>query len=95
MTFTKFFESFEDTVTMGECSIRWSRKGCGFGGFYFYYDEAGKLCCSSETMGPKFIKEILNAMVDEAIFKDCFDGTFTGADLTKEKWDELKLKENS
>ena len=46
-------------------SVRWSRPGVGFGGFYIF-EEDGKVMIESESMSKKFIKEVLCSMVDKA-----------------------------
>ena len=62
----KAFEKIEDSCDMiGGCQMDWTAKGCGFGQFYFYHDDDGQLCCSSETMGKEFIKLMLCQMVDD------------------------------
>lgn len=62
----EMFEKIEDSChPTGGFQVDWTAKGCGFGQFYFYYDEDGQLCCSSETMGKDFIKRMLCQMVDD------------------------------
>ena len=92
--FQKFLDEFSDGLSVNSCDIGWSRKGIGFGSFHFYYDKNDKkLKCSSESMSPRFVREILMAMVDEAVFVDMFGGMLTGKELTVEKCKELREAE--
>lgn len=83
---TAWFRQMEDDVSDVKCSMNWTVKDVGFGQFYFYYDDQGKLHISSETMGPNFVKKVLGTMVDSAIFDDFRDGTLTGKEITPEVW---------
>jgi len=53
----------------GLIDVGWSTKSAGFGHLSFD-NKAGKIHCSSETMGRKFVKEVLNTLVDQSIFED-------------------------
>lgn len=52
----------------GLIDIGWQTKSAGFGHLSFD-NKDGKIHCSSETMGRKFVKEVLNKLVDDAIFE--------------------------
>ena len=53
----------------GLIDIGWQTKSAGFGHLSFN-NKDGKIHCSSETMGRKFVKEVLNKLVDQSIFEE-------------------------
>lgn len=50
-------------------TISWARRGVGFGVFSFY-QKGKKLYIANECMKKEFIKEVLNALVDNSILED-------------------------
>ena len=68
----------------GLIDIGWQTESAGFGHLSFD-NKDGKIHCSSETMGRKFVKEVLNELVDVAIFEDDMRADET---ITFEKDDE-------
>ena len=52
----------------GLIDVGWQTKSAGFGHLSFD-NKDGKIHCSSETMSRKFGKEVLNKLVDDAIFE--------------------------
>lgn len=54
----------------GALGISWSKPGVGFGELGFIIKEDGTIECDSETMGKKFVMEVLEAFVDSAKFRE-------------------------
>ena len=74
MSLQNFFDSCDTyCVPDGHGGYHWSKKGLGFGQFYFYKKD-DKLMCSNELMSKEFIKEMLCNMVD-ACELDCLSET--------------------
>lgn len=70
-TIQEMFDSMENTcVPCNGVQFDWSATGVGFGQFYFYEGDGGKLHCSNETMGKDFIKKMLCQMVDDCVLDD-------------------------
>lgn len=53
----------------GLIDIGWSTKSAGFGHLSFD-NKDGKIHCSSETMGRNFVRNVLNKLVETAVFED-------------------------
>ena len=53
----------------GLIDIGWGTKSAGFGHLSFK-NKDGKIHCGNETMGRKFIKDVLNKLVDVAILDE-------------------------
>ena len=52
----------------GLIDIAWGTKTAGFGHLSFN-NKDGKIHCSNEGMSRKFVKEVLDKLVDEAVFE--------------------------
>lgn len=71
MSIQDFFDNCGNGVDLiGSFQLNWSVAGVGFGQFYFYTDEDGRVHIDNECMGKAFIKQVLNMMVDDAILED-------------------------
>lgn len=72
MSLDNFFNSLEDRCEpAGFADYKWSAKGRGFGGFYFYVDKKdGYVHCDNEIMSREFLKDMLCKMVDNCVL-DC------------------------
>ena len=54
----------------GLIDIAWRTKSAAFGHLSFGNGEDGKIYCSSETMSREIVKQVLNKLVDVAIFEE-------------------------
>lgn len=54
----------------GGIQLNWAVQNVGIGMFRFSIDVEGNLKIDNETMGPEFVKHVLNKWVDNATMED-------------------------
>lgn len=68
MSIKDFFNSCKDDCCVeGNASFKWSLKGSGFGGLYFY-QKNGKTHCDNECMSKETVRKIMNILIDNCEF---------------------------
>lgn len=67
---SKFLGSMQPDVELfNGFTVSWSEPDVGFGQFHFYIED-GKVHCSNECMSKRFIKKVLNDLVDECVLDE-------------------------
>lgn len=52
-------------------NMNWGIKNCGFGQYYFRYDEdLERMVIDTEAMGPRFVELVLKQMLKDAVYSD-------------------------